>query len=297
MRYGQLLSLILILSSCHFARHPSPYGGFNSRDGSIYYKFTDLGVKRGRISPGKTMEVYINYSRMNDSVFWDSRDLWYPFTILLSYDTIAKSKTYLKILLKCNEGDSVNFIVPKNLIAASGFNPHYFAADSIIKVNIRIVSILDSNQLKNKLKKYAVITKDKEIEEQYELNRYLLLNKVPDSDKIGDIYLIPTIQGNGTAVTSGCGVSISYKGYFLNHKTFDSVPVNDPLDFIIGDSGQVINGLETGIKKMRQGEKAKIIIPSHSAFGEKGSSTGIVPPYKTLIYEVTMLKVKQTLKN
>ena len=42
---------------------------------------------------------------------------------------------------------------------------------------------------------------------------------------------------------------------------------------------------------MREGEKAKIIIPSQLAFGENGSSTGIVPPYTSVIYEVTMLKV------
>ena len=82
----------------------------------------------------------------------------------------------------------------------------------------------------------------------------------------------------------------------MNDKTFDSIPMNDPLSFNMADSAQVIKGLEIGLKKMRQGEVAKIIIPSHSAFGEKGSSTGIVPPYTTLVYEVIMLNVKETLK-
>jgi len=59
----------------------------------------------------------------------------------------------------------------------------------------------------------------------------------------------------------------------------------------VGDTAQVITGLEIGIKKMREGGKAKIIIPSQLAFGENGSSTGIVPPYTSVIYEVTMLKV------
>ena len=166
----------------------------------------------------------------------------------------------------------------------------------MLKVNIRVVSILDSAQLKAKLEKYALLGKDKEIKEQVELNRYIQQNNVPDSDKKGDIYLIPLVEGSGPEIGRGCRVTISYTGYVLNHKRFDSIPVNDPMDFVIGDSGQVISGLERGIKKMKEGEKAKIIIPSHSAFGEKGSSTGIVPPYTTLVYEVTMLKVKETLK-
>ncbi len=265
-------------------------------DNEIYYKYSDLGVKGGRVSPGKTMEVFINYSRMNDSVFWDSRGLWYPFSILITYDSILKSNTYRKILLKCNEGDSINLIVEKDMILGNGLKLPYSIADSTVKVNIRVATILDSSQLKLKLEKYALLGKDKELKEQFELNQYIVRNKVPDSDKNGDIYFIPLVKGNGLEIGRGCKVTISYTGYFLNRKRFDSIPVNDPMDFVIGDSGQVISGLERGIKKMKEGEKAKIIIPSHSAFGEKGSSTGIVPPYTTLVYEVTMLKVKETLK-
>jgi FKBP-type peptidyl-prolyl cis-trans isomerase len=262
----------------------------------IYYKYADLGVKKTKLTTGESMEVYMNYTRMNDSVLWDSRDLWYPFTILLPFDSLYKSQTWLKALLKCNEGDSLNFIVKKELLFSNGIHIPQFTRDSMLKVNVRIVSMLDSSRLRLKLSSYKLLGQDKEMKEQYELSRYLANNKIPDSDKKGGIYLIPIIQGSGPEATPGSRVSISYRGYFMNHKTFDSIPVNDPLDFTIGDSGQVVNGLEAGIKKMKEGEIAKIIIPSHSAFGEKGSSTGIVPPYTTLVYEVTMLKVKETLK-
>lgn len=290
------LTIIIIASSCNFNKKPSPYKGYESFNSSIYYKYADLGVKRRVIEPGQTMEVFVNYSRMNDSVFWDSRGLWFPFTILLPYDSLEKSNNYRKLLLKSNEGDSINFIVNKNPLFGNGFKPHYLAADSMVKVNVRISSILDSTQLRVKMEKYTQLGKDKEMKEQIELANFLTINKVPDSDKKGNIYLVPLATGTGPEVEEGSRVSISYRGYFLNHRTFDSIPFSDPMDFTIGDSGQVINGLESAIKKMREGDIAKIIIPSHSAFGEKGSSTGIVPPYTTLVYEVMMMKVKQTLK-
>jgi FKBP-type peptidyl-prolyl cis-trans isomerase len=290
-----LLAFILVAISCNLNKI-SPYAGYKSFEASVYYKYADLGIKRVRISPGGAMELYINYARMNDSVFWDSRGLWYPFTILTSYDSLVTGNNYKKLLYKSNEGDSINFIIKKNLLFGSAFNPSYLKADSMIKVNVRIASILDSTRLKDKLKKYAQLAKDKELKEQVELSRFLTLNKVPDSDKKGGIYFIPMVRGSGPEVMEGSRVSISYRGYFINHRTFDSIPGNDPMDFNIGDSAQVIMGLEAGIKKMREGDVAKIIIPSHSAFGEKGSSTGIVPPYTTLVYEVTMIKVKQTLK-
>lgn len=294
-----LLTFVLVVSSCNFNKQPGPYKGYNLKEGVVYYKYADLGIKKEKIQPGQVMEVLMNYALMDGTVFWNSADLWYPFAIYLSYDSLKNQNSYGKILLKSNVGDSINFILKPDLLFSSGkigsFH-RYLTTDSVVKVNVRIKAILDSTQLRLKLDRYAPLAKDREMKEQIELTHYIAVNKIPDSDKKGPIFLIPMVQGTGPEVTPGSRVSISYRGYFMNHKTFDSIPVNDPVDFNIGDSGQVITGLEIGIKKMREGEVAKIIIPSHSAFGEKGSSTGIVPPYTTLVYEVTMLKVKPTLK-
>ena len=42
---------------------------------------------------------------------------------------------------------------------------------------------------------------------------------------------------------------------------------------------------------MNEGEKAKFIIPSQLAYGGAGSSTGIIPPYTTVIYEIELVKL------
>ncbi len=286
-----LLFFVLSFSSCDFNKQV-PYKGYNSEEGSIYYKYADIGATTGKILPGEIMEISINYSRVNNSVFWDSRNLGYPGTVLLSYNFLVNNNIYGKMLLKGNIGDSMNFIIRRDVLFPDSKSPRYFDADSIVKVNVRIGAILDSKEVEEKMKSYKPPEKD-EIIEKAELARYLMLNNIPDSDNISDIYLVPMMKGSGIEAVEGSRVSIYYKGYFLNHKTFDSVPANNPMDFTLGDSGQIIKGLETGIKKMRQGDIAKIIIPSHSAFGEKGSSTGIVPPYTTVIYEVTMVKVNR----
>ncbi|PJB13827.1 MAG: peptidylprolyl isomerase, partial [Flavobacteriales bacterium CG_4_9_14_3_um_filter_32_8] len=59
-----------------------------------------------------------------------------------------------------------------------------------------------------------------------------------------------------------------------------------------GSPDQVIKGLEIAINGMKKGEKSKIIIPSQLAFGEEGSSTQIVPPFTTVIYELEIVNVK-----
>ena len=288
-----ILSSLLLVFGC-VNRHKSPFKGFNTDDGVEFYKYADLGGKGGRITFGKIMEVNITYSKMNDSVFWNSRNRWLKFSAFLSYDTLLNSETYLRKLLKINPGDSIIYVLP----AAPFFNgvfhkpvPQTIKPDTMVKVHVKVVSVLDSAHYMEKIKSYAQIAKDLEMKEQFELSRYVSSNNISGAKRNG-VYIIPMKEGNGQEVKSGSNISVSYRGYFMYGKTFDSIPDNDPLQFTIGDSAQVIPGLETGIKNMKEGEKAKIIIPSHSAFGEKGSSTGIVPPYTTVIYEVTVLKIK-----
>jgi FKBP-type peptidyl-prolyl cis-trans isomerase len=141
------------------------------------------------------------------------------------------------VLLHCNEGDSVNMIVKKQFVMGAGRSLPFKVKDSMMKVNVRVAAILDSVQLQHKLQFYARLGKDKQLKEQVELDRYLKMNHIPDSDRVGDIYFIPMIHGNGTLVTLGSRVTISYRGYFINQRIFDSVPGNDPMDFVVGDSG------------------------------------------------------------
>lgn len=42
---------------------------------------------------------------------------------------------------------------------------------------------------------------------------------------------------------------------------------------------------------MREGETAIVILPSKLAFGHKGSSSGIIPPYTSVIYELSLNKI------
>lgn len=42
---------------------------------------------------------------------------------------------------------------------------------------------------------------------------------------------------------------------------------------------------------MNEGAKTKFIIPSQLAFGKMGSSTNIIPPFTTVIYEVELVNL------
>ncbi len=66
---------------------------------------------------------------------------------------------------------------------------------------------------------------------------------------------------------------------------------NDGLKLFELGKAQVESGLEEGIKLMHVGDKAKLIIPSHLAFGFMGDDNKI-PKRATLIYDVELKEIK-----
>ena len=87
-------------------------------------------------------------------------------------------------------------------------------------------------------------------------------------------------------------MTVNYEGRFLNGKFFDStVRRKQPFQFVYGTEWQVVEGLEEAIGMMKEGEKSLFILPSNLAFGTEGSSTGIVPPFTSLIFEVELLAI------
>jgi FKBP-type peptidyl-prolyl cis-trans isomerase len=106
------------------------------------------------------------------------------------------------------------------------------------------------------------------------------------------MYYIKLQAGKGLSPDSGNVALLNYRGTFLNGRCFDFFYESQPFEWMVGQEDQLIRGLEIGVRRMHEGEKAKFIIPSHLAYGSNGSANGIVPPFTTVIYEVELLKVQ-----
>ena len=98
-------------------------------------------------------------------------------------------------------------------------------------------------------------------------------------------------KGNGAKAEKGKTVSVHYKGMLTDGTVFDSsYKRNQPIDFAIG-VGQVIPGWDEGIGLLKVGDKARLVIPSHLAYGSAGAG-GVIPPNATLIFDVELMGVK-----
>jgi FKBP-type peptidyl-prolyl cis-trans isomerase len=86
-------------------------------------------------------------------------------------------------------------------------------------------------------------------------------------------------------------IKLVYKGYFLNMQVFDNyAEINPFFEHVVGTQNQLITGMEIALKYMSYGSEAEFIFPSSLAFGTKGSSTGIVPAYKPVLFKVKILE-------
>ena len=98
-------------------------------------------------------------------------------------------------------------------------------------------------------------------------------------------------NGNGKKAEKGSNISVHYKGQLVDGTVFDSsYQRKQPIDFQVG-IGQVIKGWDEGLQLLKVGDKARLVIPSHLAYGSQGAG-GVIPPDATLIFDVELMDVK-----
>jgi FKBP-type peptidyl-prolyl cis-trans isomerase FklB len=96
--------------------------------------------------------------------------------------------------------------------------------------------------------------------------------------------------GNGGATPGPTStVKVHYHGTLLDGTTFDSsVQRGEPIEFPVNG---VISGWTEALQMMSVGDKWKLFIPHHLAYGAQGAG-GVIGPYETLIFEVELLAVR-----
>lgn len=97
-------------------------------------------------------------------------------------------------------------------------------------------------------------------------------------------------EGEGELVAKEKQATVHYSGFLLDGTKFDSsVERDEPFTFVAG-VGQVIPGWDEGVQLMKKGSKARLIVPSNLAYGDR--DLGKIPPNSTLIFDVEVLDVK-----
>lgn len=134
--------------------------------------------------------------------------------------------------------------------------------------------------------------------ERSKMLHYLEDNNITDDSTSTGLIYHEIFPGTGEYPMIGSNVTFKFQGSFLNGKIFTQSDDNETFSFIVGNN-QVINGVEEGVRLMKKGGKAKLIIPYYLAYGESGYVYQynnyyyiLVWPYTTLVYDLELINIQ-----
>jgi FKBP-type peptidyl-prolyl cis-trans isomerase len=290
MKFFFPIVFCVLLGSCTGRK----YEGYTRTSTGLYYRLVGFGDGEIRPKVGDYITLQVVYTAENDSVLYDSRLVSADGTVGTILAPPSFRGSFEEGLTLLTAGDSAEFLVPADSVFEKILGrplPSFIAKGSMLKVNARMVRIqtVQEHDEEHRAEKGSEAA---EMLEQKNLQTYLDSHHIATAPVENGLIHLAISEGTGVSPQKGNTVAIHYKAFFLTGKNFDSSYRREPFEFVLGEEGQVIAGLEKGVMLMKEGGKSKFILPSHLAYGSSGSSNGNVPPFTTVIYEVELLKVK-----
>ena len=289
INYSLLLSFLLFCISC---RQTEKNIQFSKSESGIFYRL--LSTENLSIKPSIGDSLYLSIVCSIDSGNTIYSSFIRPTGI---FYWKQKEKSEKSILNTCfgmlNEGDSAHFLIDVKQFFLEAFKtspPDNIVPNKNLTMQVRLNKIKTVNQIKSDSLSYVKWCYEmKKIEEEM-VNDFLVKNKLDAHPDSNGILVINRKIGEGSIVWSGKTIFVKYTGRFLNGKVFDDAFQNGKaLEYKVGTQNQLIKGLEILVRNMRKGEKITAILPSALAFGAMGSSTGIIPPYTSVIYDFEII--------
>lgn len=122
-------------------------------------------------------------------------------------------------------------------------------------------------------------------ENEKEIKEYLSKNNLTAERSNSGLYYIIDVPGTGDQPTASSNVTVAYKGYYTNGKTFDQ---SKPEGLSFG-LYEVIKGWTEGIAYFKTGGSGMLLIPSHLGYGSFDYRG--IPGGSVLIFDVKLIAV------
>ena len=276
--------LSIILLAAFALACSSKYPGFDKSKTGMYYKLYKVSKDTTKPMTGDYVTLDLMYaakSKGKDTTLFDSKSpkMKGESVRFQLPPSDFKGDLYEGIRM-LSESDSAVFIISADslyLKTFKGTRPPFIDSSSVLHFYVH-------------LKKVESIAKMK-TSEMVLLNKYLLDNKITTPPTSTGIYIITSDPGSGMKIDSGCMVQLQFSvGTIDGKEIFSSYSRPEPIKFQYGKRFDT-PGVEEAVGTLKKGGKAKVIVPSAMAFGEKGRGN-IVLPYSTLIYNVEIKDVK-----
>lgn len=261
---------------------------FTLNQEGFYYKLLSFEqLSKTQIS-SHWCKISLKFTNQKDSVFWDSYNNYNDFFVL-NFDSNYSYNIVSRAIKNFTLGDSACVLIKTKDFFKQQFHsdeiPFFSSNDTIVKINFKITGLVTPEGYEN-LKNSLVLREQNKIQDffgsSHSMNQSL--------DSLGFYWIQSPIDTTGLSVEVGNTIKIDFEGAFLNGRFLEKSPTN--FEWIYGTQDQVLKGINYVITRLKVGQTAKIILPSHLAFGEHGSSNGLVPPFTPLVYKITLKEIK-----
>lgn len=110
--------------------------------------------------------------------------------------------------------------------------------------------------------------------------------------KNGILYRIET-TGKGKTPKVSDRVKVNYVGRHVDGRVFDQSKEGQPGEFKVD---RTVPGWQDVLPRMREGDKWRVVIPSHLGYGAAGTPYGNIGPNETLDFTIELVEVSEPIK-
>lgn len=192
---------------------------------------------------------------------------------------------FTEALLLMQEGDTFEVTIPSDLAyGEDGAGGGVIPGNSTLIFELELLETLTAEELETLQQRRIEAAKAEGVE-------FLERNKSNEGVQVTESGLQYRIieEGSGKSPTETSQVTVNYSGKLTNGEEFDSsYRRGEPASFPLNG---VIRGWTEGLQLMKEGAKYEFFIPYELGYGERGTGSGSIPPYATLIFVVELISV------
>ncbi len=278
-----------IFTSCDSGKSKKQ-DGFDYSETGLAYKFHILNDTAEQPEIGKLAFVKMKY-RSNDTTFFDS-DVMPDGLVPIPIAEPVYAGDLMEGLQMMHRGDSATFLIQADsfFLKTARFPeiPEYAIGIDKLIFDVKLMNIKTEDEAKKDYEKQLV---DLQVAEDNILQAYLLENNIKTQPTETGLYFESLKEGKGPLAKMGDLVTVDFNVLMLVGTEFFSTKLQgEPVFFELGQPFDT-EGMNQALLKMKEGGKARIIMLSGLAFGERGRG-GMVPPYTTLISELELVKIQ-----
>ena len=277
----------------------SEFPGYEKVEEGLYVKYFAQNAAGRKVASGDILTMSMQYGT-EDSTLFDTGLNGQP--VQLRADSGRYTGDILKAFMNMNMGDSAAIIVNADSFfmktAGMPSSPDFIDSAAMLYFNIGLTSVQSMEEMQAEADSKNA---DAEANEMVILKQYLADNNITTEPTASGLIFISKKEGAGKQAVAGKKVKVNYEGMFLDGTYFDTsledaAKANGiynpqrpygPFDFDLGAS-QVIKGWDEGIAMLKEGGKARLIIPSSIAYGAAPKPGA---PFSTLIFDVELIEV------